>query len=126
LRVPNDCRELALVVARFHGLPHRAHELRPETILKLLLDTDALRQPRRFEQFLQACTADYCGRSGYESLPFSHADYLRAALRAAAGIDAGAIARLAGDNPLAIRDKVQEARLAAVIRWHASTPRPAT
>jgi len=123
LRVPNDCRELALVVARFHGLPHRAWELRPETILKLLLDTDALRQPPRFEQFLQACTADYCGRAGYENLPFEQADYLRAALHAAAGIDAGAVAKLAGDHPLKIRDKVQEARLEALLRWHSTAPR---
>ncbi len=118
LRVPNDCRELAQVVARFHGLPHRAWELRPETILKLLLDSDALRQPQRFEQFLQACTADYCGRTGYENLPFRQADYLREALQAAAGIDAGAVAKQAGSNPLTIRDKVQEARLEALIRWH--------
>jgi tRNA nucleotidyltransferase (CCA-adding enzyme) len=124
LRVPNDCRELALVVARFHGLPHRAWELRPETILKLLLDTDALRQPQRFEQFLQACTADYCGRGGYENQPFHQADYLREALNAAAGIDAGAVAKLAGENPLKIRDKVQEARLEAVVRWHVTAPRP--
>jgi len=118
MRVPNDCRELAQVVARFHGLPHRAWELRPETILKLLLDSDALRQPQRFEQFLQACTADYCGRTGYENLPFPQADYLRDALKAAAGIDAGAVAKQAGSNPLTIRDKVQEARLAALTRWH--------
>jgi tRNA nucleotidyltransferase (CCA-adding enzyme) len=124
LRAPSDCRELALVVTRFHGLPHRAWELRPETILKLLLDTDALRQPQRFELFLQACTADYCGRGGFENLPFNQADYLRAALNAAAGIDAGAVARLAGDNPLTIRDKIQEARLEAVIRWHSSANRP--
>jgi tRNA nucleotidyltransferase (CCA-adding enzyme) len=122
LRVPNDCRELALVVARFHGLPHRAWELRPETILKLLLDTDALRQPQRFEQFLQACSADYCGRTGYENQPFRQADYLRAALQAAS-IDAGAVARQAGSAPLTIRDKVHEARLQAVVRWHETAPR---
>lgn len=122
LRVPNDCRELALVVARFHGLPHRAWELRPETILKLLQDTDALRQPQRFEQFLQACTADYCGRTGYEKQSFRQADYLRAALQAA-DIDAGAVARLAGNDPLSIRDKVHEARLQAVMRWHETAPR---
>jgi tRNA nucleotidyltransferase (CCA-adding enzyme) len=124
LRVPGDCRELALVVARFHCLPRRADELRPATLLKLLLDTDALRQPQRFEHFLQACTADYCGRSGYENRPFPHADYLRAALHAAAGIDAGAVARLAGDNPLTIRDHVQAARLEAVKRWHDTALRP--
>ncbi len=123
LRVPNDCRELALVVARFHGLPHRAWELRPETILKLLLDTDALRQPQRFEQFLQACSADYCGRTGYENRPFQQADYLRAALQAAASIDAGAVARQAGSAPLTIRDKVQQARLEAVTRWHETAQR---
>jgi len=83
LRVPNECRELALVVARFHGVPLRAFELRPETLLKLLLETDALRQPWRFEAFLLACTADCCGRLGYQDAVFEPADFLREALKVA-------------------------------------------
>jgi len=116
LRVPNDCRELALVVARFHGVPLRAFELRPETLLKLLLETDALRQPWRFESFLQACTADCCGRLGYQNAAFEPADFLREALTVAQAVDAGAVARQC-DDPVKIRDRVYEARLAAVNIW---------
>jgi tRNA nucleotidyltransferase (CCA-adding enzyme) len=116
LRVPNDCRELALVVARFHGVPLRAFELRPETLLKLLLETDALRQPWRFEAFLLACTADCCGRLGYEDVVFEPADFLREALKVAQAVDAGAVARQC-DEPAKIRDRVYEARLAAIKGW---------
>lgn len=117
LRAPNECRDLALLTARFHGLPHRAFELRPETILNLFQDTDALRQPWRFEGFLQACTADYCGRTGYENQPFSQANFLREALAIAAAVDAGAVAAACPD-PAKIRDHVYAARLAALKVWH--------
>lgn len=116
VRVPNDCRELALVTARFHGVPLRAFDLRPETLLKLLLETDALRQPWRFEAFLLACTADYCGRLGYQEAVFSQADFLREALRAVQQVDAGAVARQC-DNPAQIRDRVYAARLEAIEGW---------
>ena len=116
LRVPNDCRELALVVARFHGIPLRAFDLRPETLLKLLLETDSLRQPRRFEEFLLACTADFCGRLGYQNAVFVQADFLREAHKAAQEVDAGAVARQC-DDPAKIRDHVYAARLAAIKAW---------
>ena len=116
LRVPNDCRDLALVVARFHGIPLRAFDLRPETILKLLLETDSLRQPRRFEEFLLACTADFCGRLGYQDAVFVQADFLREAHQAAQEVDAGAVARQC-DDPAKIRDHVYAARLAAIKTW---------
>jgi tRNA nucleotidyltransferase (CCA-adding enzyme) len=116
LRVPNDCRELALVTARFHGEAHRALELRPNTIVKLLLATDALRQPGRFEGFLEATTADYCGRPGYEDRVFEPAVFLRQALQAAASVDAGAVAK-AVDDPGKIKERVYEARVAAVKMW---------
>ncbi len=116
LRVPNDCRELALVVARFHGVPLRAFELRPETLLKLLLETDALRQPWRFEAFLLACTADCCGRLGYQDAVFEPADFLREALKVAQAVDAGEVARQCAD-PAQIRDRVYAVRLATIKAW---------
>jgi tRNA nucleotidyltransferase (CCA-adding enzyme) len=116
LRVPNDCRELALVTARFHGDAHRAFELRPNTVVKLLLATDALRQPGRFESFLEAATADYCGRPGYENRAFEPAAFLRGALQAALSVDAGAVAREV-DDPGQIKERVYEARVAAVKAW---------
>ena len=59
LRVPADCRDLALLVARYHGDIHRALELRPETVLKILESTDAFRRPARFSEVLQACESDF-------------------------------------------------------------------
>jgi len=112
IRVPADCRDLAVAVARDHGLVHRALELRPVTVVELLERIDAFRRPERFEQFLQACECDFCGRPGYETKPFPAADYLRQALQAAQGIDAAAVARDA--DPRRIREAIFKARVDAV------------
>ncbi|HSC08935.1 MAG TPA: multifunctional CCA addition/repair protein [Steroidobacteraceae bacterium] len=85
LRVPNEFRDLAILVARHHGVVHRAFELRPGTVLELLENTDALRRPERFESFLLACEADARGRTGLEDRPYPQGDYLRTALAAARG-----------------------------------------
>jgi tRNA nucleotidyltransferase (CCA-adding enzyme) len=115
IKVPNDSRDLALIVAKFHGKVHRIEEMRPDTVMRLLQDTDAMRQPQRFEAFLQACECDSRGRTGFEARAYPQADRLRRALQAALSVDAGAIA--AGHfTPDAIRDAVYEARLEAVKR----------
>jgi tRNA nucleotidyltransferase (CCA-adding enzyme) len=87
LRAPGDFRELALLVAGRHGQCHRADELRPATVLKLLLAADAFRRKERFEQFLLACEADFLGRLGMEDRPYPQAGLLRRALAAAAAVD---------------------------------------
>lgn len=116
LRVPNACRDLALVTARFHGIAHHALELRADTLLRLLQDTDALRQPQRFAYFLQACEADFCGRDGAGQQPFAQGDVLRRGLEVVAAVDAGAVARQCVD-PGQIRGQVHQARLAALRQW---------
>ncbi|MGH8272421.1 MAG: multifunctional CCA addition/repair protein, partial [Gammaproteobacteria bacterium] len=113
IRVPGECRDLALLAARDHGNVHRALELRHTTLLDLLERTDALRRPQRFEQLLQACEADYRGRSGFEKRAYPQAERLRAALAAIAAVDAGAIAH-ACDESAKIPVKIREARLAAI------------
>jgi tRNA nucleotidyltransferase (CCA-adding enzyme) len=113
LRVPNDCRDLGVVTAHYHGKAYRALEMRPDTVVQLLHDTDALRQPERFTAFLQACESDLRGRPGYETRAFPEADYLKRALAAAQAVDAGAIARSL-EQPEKIRDAVFRARVAAV------------
>jgi tRNA nucleotidyltransferase (CCA-adding enzyme) len=115
IRVPADCRDLAVAVARDHGLVHRALELRPATVVELLERVDAFRRSERFEQFLQACECDFRGRPGYETKPFPAADYLRKALKAAQGIDAAAVARDA--DPRRIREAIFQARTEAVSAW---------
>lgn len=77
LKVPNDHRDLAMLVAKYHGLCHRALELKPATALKLLEDLDALRRSERFQEFLQACEADARGRGGREGQDYPQAVYLQ-------------------------------------------------
>ena len=115
LRVPADCRDLALAVAREHGIVHRALELRPGTLVELLERVDAFRRPQRFEEFLQACECDFRGRPGYEERPFPAASYLRQALEAAQSVDAGAVAKSVA--PAHIREAVFQARAEAVAAW---------
>jgi tRNA nucleotidyltransferase (CCA-adding enzyme) len=87
-RVPNDYRELAIHVTRYHLHYHRALEVKANTILKLLQNIDAFRKPQRFEQFLLACEADAKGRTGFENRPCPQSGLLRQAFNAAAGINA--------------------------------------
>lgn len=113
IRVPADCRDLALLVARYHGDVHRALELRPETIVRLLQNCDAWRRPERFTQVLQACAADARGRTGHEQDDYPQAAYLLRALQAAQSVDAGEIAKQCTNNG-AIAARLHAARVAAV------------
>ncbi|ULX52911.1 multifunctional CCA tRNA nucleotidyl transferase/2'3'-cyclic phosphodiesterase/2'nucleotidase/phosphatase [Cupriavidus taiwanensis] len=114
LRVPNECRDLALVVAREHGNIHRSLEFGAAAVVRLLERCDALRKPARFAQALQACEADKRGRKGFEHSEYPQAARLLAAREAAASIDAGAIARACADNVAQIKDRVHAARVEAV------------
>jgi tRNA nucleotidyltransferase (CCA-adding enzyme) len=112
LPMPRACRDLGLLVAEYHTHCHRAYELRPETVVKVLEKTDAFRRPERFEAFLVACEADARGRTGYEQRPYPQADRFRAAYAAAADVDA---ADIAGANaPKHIPQSIRKARIAAV------------
>ena len=86
-RIPNDYRELALLVTRYHLHYHRAAELRDDTFLKTLEALDAFRRPERFELFLLACEADSRGRTGYEDQVFEQPEIYRKVFKAANAID---------------------------------------
>jgi len=92
--LPKTCRDLGILVAKFHTHCHRALELRDSTILRVLDETDAFRRPERFEQFLVACEADARGRLGFENRDYAQARLFRGAYAAAAAVDSGAIAKL--------------------------------
>jgi tRNA nucleotidyltransferase (CCA-adding enzyme) len=118
---PNEMRNLALLVARYHGDVHRAAELRPATIANLLQGVDAYRKAERFEEFLQACSCDFHGRPGYAERPYPQADRLREAFHAARSVDAGAIAKELARSvsdpsrlPVAINTRVSDTRIAEI------------
>ena len=113
LRVPNDCKELAQIVAKFHGKVHQIKQMRADTILQLLIDLDAIRQPQRFDDFLAACECDIRGRTGYEQHAFPEVETLTRLLKAALAVDAGAVAKL-HTAPEKIKQAVFEARLNAL------------
>ncbi|QDZ29118.1 multifunctional CCA addition/repair protein [Noviherbaspirillum sp. UKPF54] len=114
LKIPNECRDLAVMTAREHGNVARALELRPNTIVTLLERCDAFRKPQRFIDLLHACECDQRGRTGFEDQPFPQEDCLRDALRAAQAVNAGDVARRHVDQPQRIPEAVHAARVDAV------------
>ena len=101
LRVPNDVRDLALLVSRNRDGLENAR--RAEELLELLKKTDALRRPERFAQLLEVA------RLAAHGIDFARLERARAA---AAAVDAGAIAARASGADIA--RLVDEARLKAI------------
>lgn len=113
LRVPNDCKELALLACEFHQLLHRALQLKASTVLKLFDGIDLWRKPERLDALLLVAIADLRGRTGFEQADYPQADYLRAMASAARAVDIKAIVAQ-GYKGEQIREQVQRARLSAL------------
>lgn len=90
-RVPNEYKDLAVKVSRYHLHAHRAVEMRPDTIVKLFQSLDAFRRPEVLDEYLQACQADATGRKGLQEKPYPNAQLLRQAFMAANNIDVHAL-----------------------------------
>jgi tRNA nucleotidyltransferase (CCA-adding enzyme) len=121
LKVPAEHAALAELVCREHLNAHRAFELKPATVLKLLASLDALRRPARLDTFLAACTADKRGRSGHAHDAYPQADYLRAARDAAAAIEAAGFVAAGLTGP-AIGKAMASARIDAIAAVKAKHP----
>ena len=117
LRLPGEYRDLGVIVARYHGIVHRAFELKPKTILEFMERADAFRRPERFAQALLACEADSRGRTGLETVPYPQREYLQAARAAAAAIKPSPeeVATLAGEK---IAQRVHQRRVEAIAGLH--------
>ena len=112
-RIPNEYRDLAVHVTRYHLLFHRAQELKANTILKLLKNLDALRRPDRFEKFLLACEADAKGRLGLENQPCPQARLLQRALEAAQSVGSNTLIER-GFKGAALGHELQHQRILAI------------
>ncbi len=112
LPVPRACRDLGMLVAEYHTHCHRALELNPKTIVKVLEKTDAFRRPERFERFLIACEADARGRTGLENRDYPQATVFLTAFTAAATVDTASIAGSVTDKK--IPEAIRRARVNAV------------
>jgi tRNA nucleotidyltransferase (CCA-adding enzyme) len=123
LRVPVECKELAVVVAREHGNIHRSQELNASATLRLLERCDAIRKPQRFAQILQACECDARGRLGRENEAYPQARRLQTALDAALSVSTPEIAEAAvaqGKKAAQIGQAIAVERVRAIEGWAAA------
>ncbi|NOH69787.1 multifunctional CCA addition/repair protein [Vibrio pectenicida] len=113
IRVPNEYRDLALIVCKQHSNVHRAQELRAETVLKVLNSFDVWRKPERLEEVLLACMADSRGRTGYEKVDYPQKIFFEQAYQAALSINVQEIIK-DGFQGGAIREEMEKRRIEAI------------
>ncbi len=117
LRVPNDCGELAELLARERDAVQRSADLGAAALVRLLERCDAWRKPARFDELLLACDCDARARHRDALPPQAPTPRLRAALDAARGVataDVAARAAAHGARGPAVGEAIHAARVAAV------------
>lgn len=115
LRVPNNIRDLALLVTEFHDVIHTIERQPPEALVALFDRLDAWRKPQRIEQIALTSEADVRGRAGLENIPYPQGDYLRRAFALALEVPTKAVVD-AGFKGAAVREELTRRRIAAVAR----------
>jgi tRNA nucleotidyltransferase (CCA-adding enzyme) len=93
LKVPSDYRALAILSAEYHTHFHRAFELTPKTLLKVLRSCDAIRRPERFLKLLLIAKADARGRKGFEQVEYPQSEYFKQQLSRLQKIDISELQR---------------------------------
>jgi tRNA nucleotidyltransferase (CCA-adding enzyme) len=113
LRLPNDYRELAVMVAKWHTLCHQAMVLTPLRMLKLLDEADIYRRFERFEEFLLACSADFFGRKDFATRRYPQAELLKQVALAAKSVKTDEL-NLSGLTGPAIAKALHAKRLSVI------------
>ncbi len=113
VRIPNEFRDLALMVCEQHSNIHRASELRPETKLKVLNKFDVWRKPERLEEILLSCMADSRGRTGFEDIEYPQKSIFENAYQAALSVNVQDIIKdgFKGED---IRTEMEKRRVEAI------------
>lgn len=118
MKVPNDCRQLAVLMSEFHSHVHRAFDLKPSTLFKVFNKCDVWRKPERFADLLTTCKADARGRTGFENIEYEQAEYFYAAYQAANQVNIKDIIDInATDKKLSgaeIRQRLDQERIRAI------------
>ena len=115
LGAPKRFRTLAEKVARYHGVCHRADELRPDTRLKVLESLGAFRADSLLEDFLVACEADYRGRKGMTEDAYPAADVFRRAFASASTVSGKDLAD-EGYEGARLGEELRRRRIAAIAK----------
>lgn len=117
LKVPADCKALAISACAYHLKAHRSLESRPGTLYDLIMDV-GLQNSKKFDEFLLVCEADKRGRLGVEDGDYPQGDFLRAVFQACKQVSGQPFA----DLPVkTIIEKIRTARIKAIhirsIEW---------
>ena len=113
LRIPNECRDLAVKVSRWHLHCHRAFELKASTIEKFFSGLGLWRNPNSLEAFLICCTADTRGRTGRENIEYPQVEFLRSCFDAAKAVTSKSIVEK-GFTGAEVGEQMQIARVQAI------------
>lgn len=111
LRVPGDCRELAVMASREQVVIENALALSAEQLVSLCERCDGLRKPQRFVQMLDAIGCEVRARQDHA---FPQSAWLQAVLAAVRGVDAGKLALACAQEPKKIPAVIHAARVEAV------------
>ncbi|EPK7360570.1 multifunctional CCA addition/repair protein [Kluyvera intermedia] len=116
LKVPNEMRDLAKLVAEFHDLIHTLPILQPKTLVKLFDSIDAWRKPQRVEQIALTSEADVRGRTHFEACDYPQGRLLREAWEVAKSVGNKEVIEAGFKGP-EIREELTKRRIQAVANW---------
>ena len=116
LKVPNDCRDLALIACREHLNVHRITELRPDTLHDLVERCDGFRRPELITQLAIVCEADARGREGLQDKPYPQSRYLTQAHAVLQNVRARDL-DLSGISGTQVGVELRAQRINALKRW---------
>nr|WP_255602712.1 multifunctional CCA addition/repair protein [Pantoea sp. DY-15] len=113
LRVPNQVRDLALVVTEFHDVVHTIERQPADALIALFDRIDAWRKPDRVEKMALTSEADARGRAGLESITYPQGDYLRQAFALAQAVPTKDVVA-AGFKGAEVREELTRRRVAVL------------
>lgn len=113
LRVPNQVRDLALVVTEFHDVVHTIERQPADALIALFDRIDAWRKPDRVEKMALTSEADARGRAGLESMAYPQGDYLRLAFTLAQAVPTKDVVA-AGFKGAEVREELTRRRVAVL------------
>jgi tRNA nucleotidyltransferase (CCA-adding enzyme) len=119
IKIQNEVRDLAIMLARESTNLHRAEVLSAELLVKLLERCDALRRPERFNELLIAMECHQLVLAESQDMKLLQTTILRSALAAVQSVSAGAIAatvatQVESNAAVHIAQAIHKARVTAV------------
>ncbi len=114
LKVPSAYRDLASLVARYHGKIHRVRALDLSALVDFLSDLDAFRRPARLEELLLACEIGTMqGRGDEDLISYPQGAWIRATVAVCRAVEMAPILAQCVDGPQ-VKAALRAARIEAL------------